>query len=218
MTSRTFEMGDYTFIRYDRLKITAAPQPKGGDRKLSSSEGIIWCKESLYKSLKLKRGWEGPLTLCTRDGKRWYVAFETYQKDDYIVDEVNDGDYGHWKLPNKKLVDPHHNGFVYELKDKATGRIYVGSKKFSQPDWKQYTGSGDFSELTVDDVEGRILYSLPTPGQLNAYEMREIYLRDALFTDKYANKQAEKRIRSSHLGLGFDPERHEAIVKAERWK
>ena len=210
-------MGDYTFIRYDLLKVNTAPQPKKGERKLSSSEGFIWCKESLYKSLKLKRGWEGPLTLCTRDGRRWYVAFETYQKDDYVVDEINEGDYGHWKLPNKELVDPHHIGFVYELKDKTTGRIYVGSKKFSQPDWKQYTGSGDFSELNIDDVEGRILYSLPTPGQLNAYEMREIYLRDALFRDDYANKQAEKRIRASHLGLGFDKERHERIVNAKRW-
>lgn len=210
-------MGDYTFIRYDRLKITATPQPKGGDRKLSSSEGTIWCKESLYKSLELKRGWEGPLTLCTRDGRRWYVAFETYQKDDYEVDEVNEGDYGHWELPNPSLVDPHHAGFIYELECKETGVRYVGSKKFSQPDWKQYTGSGAFAEVSVGSITARLLYSLPTPGQLNAYEMREIYLRDALFTDKYANKQAEKRIRSSHLGLGFDAERHLAITKAERW-
>ena len=218
MTSKTFEMGDYTFIRYDKIRITATPQPKGGDRKLSSSEGIIWCKESLYKSLELKRGWEGPLTLCTRDGKRWYVAFETYQKDDYIVDEVNDGDYGHWELPNPELVDPHDVGFIYELRCRATGRIYVGSKKFSQPDWKQYTGSGDFADHSLGDVHARILFSLPTLGQLNAYEMREIFLRDALFRDDYANKQAEKRIRSSHLGLGFDKERHEKIVKAKRWK
>jgi hypothetical protein len=217
MISKEFKMGDYTFIRYDRIRITAAPQPKGGERKLSSSEGNIWCKESLYKSLGLKRGWEGPLTLCTRDGRRWYVAFETYQKDDYIVDEVNEGDYGHWSLPNPKLVDPHHHGFVYELRNKATGRIYVGSKKFSQPDWKQYTGSGDFADCEVGDVDARILFSCPTAGQLNAYEMREIYLRDALFREDYANKQAEKRIRSSHLGSNYDPVRHQEIVKAERW-
>ena len=217
MTSRTFKMGDYTFIRYDQLKITATPQPKGGERRLASSEGIIWCKESLYKSLELKRNWVGPLTLCTRDSKRWYVAFETYQKDDYVVDEVNDGDYGHWELPNKKLVDPHHAGFVYELREVATGKTYIGSKKFSQPDWKQYTGSGEFAELTVADVVGRILYTLPTAGQLNAYEMREIYLRDALFRDDYVNKQAEKRIRASHLGSNFDSKRHLAITKAERW-
>ena len=209
-------MGDYTFIRYDRVKITSTPQPKGGERKLLSSEGPVWCKQSLYQSLGLKRGWEGPLTLCTRDGKRWYVAFETYQKDDYVVDEVNEGDYGHWNILDRSLVDPHHCGFIYELRCRSTGRLYVGSKKFSQPDWKQYTGSGEFADLTPDDVVATLLFTVPTVGQLNAYEMRELYIRDAIFDDNYANKQAEKRIRSSHLGKEFDHERHKRICKLPR--
>lgn len=85
-------------------------------------------------------------------------------------------------------------GFVYEIRNKATGKRYIGMKGFYatkagkkvESNWKVYQGS---NKLVADweDVEKEVLQVCRTKFEMSYTEIRYLIDRDALLRSDYEN-------------------------------
>lgn len=117
-------------------------------------------------------------------------------------------------------------GFVYEIHDLDTDRIYVGQKKASsrrkvnptrknglkrprrvtsESDWQEYWGSNEelkklVSEHGPDRFRRVVLRLCKTKAEMSYYEMREQIMRDVLLKpDRYFNRFVGGKIHGNHL-------------------
>ncbi len=131
-----------------------------------------------------------------------------------------------WLYNNTPFLEEdvgEHIGFVYLITEIATERMYIGkkiffnrvskpplkgkkkrriSKKFS--DWQSYYGSSDSLSQAVDSngfllYKREIIHLCSSKSQMSYLESKEIFLRDALLTDKYFNSWISCRIRKEQL-------------------
>ena len=109
-------------------------------------------------------------------------------------------------------------GFVYEIRNKINGRIYIGKKLFAkkilrdplkgstkkrhdrtESDWKEYWGSSvdllaDIKKYKKDNFERRILACYATKWECNYFELKEQMQRDVLRDPRYYNKYIRARM------------------------
>jgi hypothetical protein len=73
---------------------------------------------------------------------------------------LNESDTGHWKAW-KGFTNKGYWGFVYLIKDKTSGELYIGKKQFrsagrktrgTESDWKRYTSSHTLLKQRVKDL------------------------------------------------------------------
>lgn len=124
---------------------------------------------------------------------------------------------------NFTIAPEQYQGFVYEIQNLATGRLYIGQKNFwrvkkLQPlkgktnrrhrreatDWQDYFGSStellkDVETLGPDQFERRILYLCENRNQMNYFEAKEQFDRNVLFDRRYYNGIINCRISSKGL-------------------
>jgi hypothetical protein len=113
-------------------------------------------------------------------------------------------------------------GFVYQITNKITGKMYIGKKVFEnkktkyrkrkrnihyteESNWKEYTGSNKVlnDEILVQGIDNysfKILYLCKTRGEMTYLESREIFIRDALLQpSKYYNEWVTCKVSRRHL-------------------
>lgn len=130
-----------------------------------------------------------------------------------------------WMYKDKVFTSEDINnvhGFIYLIKEKSTGRMYIGQKHFwtkkirtinkkkkkvkCESDWKKYYSSSNYimekvSVEGTDDFERYILMLVQGDGMLNFYEMvLQIELK-VLLDDKYINGYVGGRISTSHIKM-----------------
>lgn len=118
-------------------------------------------------------------------------------------------DYGHWK--GKKFKPEDFFGFVYTIKNKKDGRVYIGQKMLhrtikrpplkgkknkrhskADSDWRTYTGSSkelnaDIEKLGKDNFEFKIVQLCETRWELSYTEYKKIIREDAIPNRNYYN-------------------------------
>lgn len=124
----------------------------------------------------------------------------------------------HWIYKNEKLVTPPENafGFVYEITNKITNRVYIGRKYLGttrkvkvkgstrrkiirgESNWAVYTGSciplnEDIKKYGKDKFKFEILIFGETKGQTNMAEETIQHCRKVLFNDSYYNDSIGSR-------------------------
>jgi len=152
----------------------------------TKNHGELRCKSNLRTKLKLKKDWKGDLTVWINPSNQTVcVAFD--QKA-HIVSGVNALPTGQWsldKLHRDNEINPYDNeGFIYEIKDKANGKRYIGKKSYwnyskgkrvRQSNWKTYGSSGvDTAEKVSNNPDAFSYYILreaPDKAALNYLEM-----------------------------------------------
>lgn len=120
-------------------------------------------------------------------------------------------------------------GFVYQITNIATGRMYIGKKlaKFAKTtykvvklkngtkkrkkirskinsDWQQYYGSSpnlteDINQLGTDNFKREILYYCKSKSECSYIEAREQFSRRVLESDDYYNGHIQVRVHGSHI-------------------
>jgi len=205
-------------IVYEDLEIySIQKQDKRGFNGLNTNHGHIRCKGDLKRKLELNNGWTGSLTIWVNPHtKQKCVAFQQDGHDKQI--NLN-SDSGHWNVLNPNLFDPYnHWGFIYCIENKLTNKKYIGSKTLRHRVWKQYEGSSvelldDIQESGKENFNFNIWYSCYTKSQVGYCEAYEQYCFEVLLSDKYYNKQIEKRTRKlTPFSFGL----FEEIKKARR--
>ena len=152
----------------------------------TKNHGELRCKSNLRTKLKLKKDWKGDLTVWINPSNQTIcVAFD--QKA-HIVSGVNALPTGQWsldRLHRNNEINPYDNeGFIYEIKDKANGKRYIGKKSYwnyskgkrvRQSNWKTYGSSGvDTAEKVSNNPDAfnyYILREAPDKAALNYLEM-----------------------------------------------
>lgn len=115
-------------------------------------------------------------------------------------------------------------GFVYEIENTATGKLYIGKKIFMsakkkvvagktkkfkvESDWKKYYGSNanikqDALTMGKEKFTRRILRLCGSKSEMSYYEMKEIFERDALIQKHYYNDWVSCRINRRNLRAIF---------------
>jgi hypothetical protein len=120
-------------------------------------------------------------------------------------------------------------GFVYQITNIATGRMYIGKKlaKFAKTtykvvklkngtkkrkkirskinsDWQQYYGSSpnlteDINILGNSNFKREILYYCKSKAECSYIEAREQFSRRVLESDDYYNGHIQVRVHGSHI-------------------
>jgi len=120
-------------------------------------------------------------------------------------------------------------GFVYQITNISTGRMYIGKKlaKFSKTtyktvklkngnkkrkkikskidsDWQQYYGSSpnlteDINQIGTDNFKREILYYCKSKAECSYIEAREQFARRVLESDDYYNGHIQVRVHGSHI-------------------
>jgi hypothetical protein len=120
-------------------------------------------------------------------------------------------------------------GFVYQITNIATGRMYIGKKlaKFAKTtykvvklkngtkkrkkirskinsDWQQYYGSSpnlteDINQQGTDNFRREILYYCKSKSECSYIEAREQFSRRVLESDDYYNGHIQVRVHGSHI-------------------
>lgn len=111
-------------------------------------------------------------------------------------------------------------GFVYLIRCKENGRLYIGKKNFWTPktrrlkgkkirskiesDWKDYYGSNkellaDVEKMGKDKFERVIIRFCKTKGEMSYYEAKEQFAVDAIIDEKYYNSWIMVRVREDHV-------------------
>jgi len=118
-------------------------------------------------------------------------------------------------------LDPKKDiGFVYLIKNKVSGKLYVGKKLFFfkgfkkikgkrkrtyiESDWKEYYGSNRLLQEDVqvsgpENFERTILHLCSSKGHCNYLELYEQITRNAIIDPGYYNDLIWVRINRSHL-------------------
>ncbi|MGL4843941.1 MAG: hypothetical protein ACRC2Y_04895 [Aeromonas veronii] len=87
-------------------------------------------------------------------------------------------------------------GFVYEIRNKATGKRYIGMKNFycvragkkAESDWKTYQGSNKLvADWAKEDIEKEVLQVCKTKFEMSYTEIKYLIDRDALLRRDYEN-------------------------------
>lgn len=96
-------------------------------------------------------------------------------------------------------------GFVYEIEELSTGRLYIGRRNFfsirkvkgfkrrqrRESDWQSYYSSHKglkaAAKANPADYQRIILHLCTSEGQLNFMEVREQFLREVLIDPRYLN-------------------------------
>lgn len=126
-----------------------------------------------------------------------------------------------WFFEGKEYeYDEAHYGFVYLIENLKSGRKYIGRKYLTkaatkqvkgkkkkirkESDWKDYYGSSpqlqqDVEQLGKDNFKRTILRLCKTRGEVNYFETKEIFDRDAILRDDYYNGIVQCRIHSNHV-------------------
>jgi len=173
--------------RYEDVIITEVSNvDSGGWVGITTEEhGEIRCKSNLRTKLKLKKGWEGDLTVWVNPKSSTVcVAFDQKAWQATGADALP---HGQWELiPNMADINPYENeGFVYMITEKSTGKKYVGKKSYwnyskgkrvRQSNWKTYGSSGvDTSQKVSDNPEAfdyLIMAEAPDKSSLNYLEIK----------------------------------------------
>jgi len=151
---------------------------------ITEEHGELRCKSNLRTKLKLKKGWEGDLTVWINPNSGTVcVAFDQKAWQATGADALP---YGQWTLMDQlESIDPYNNeGFVYILVEKATGKRYIGKKSYwnyskgkriRQSNWKTYGSSGvDTAEKVSNNPEAfeyLIAAEAPDKSALNYLEI-----------------------------------------------
>ena len=170
--------------RYEDVIITeVSTVDAGGWVGITTEEhGEIRCKSNLRTKLKLKKGWEGDLTVWVNPrGGTVCVAFDQKAWQATGSDALA---HGQW-YSTKELQPYDMEGFIYLITEKATGKGYVGKKsywnyskgtKVRQSNWKTYASSGvDTAQKVSDNPEHfkyTILEEAPDKSALNYLELK----------------------------------------------
>lgn len=132
-----------------------------------------------------------------------------------------------WIYENEEFTEDkigEYVGFVYLITEIETKKQYIGQKVFfnkvskpplkgkknrrrsrKQSDWQQYWGSNEELRALVDSIgtdkfQREILRLCSSKAELNYFEAREIFVRDALLQpDKFFNNWCSTRIQRNQL-------------------
>ena len=130
-----------------------------------------------------------------------------------------------WQYMGKDYTEanPAYQGFVYEITNLQSGRLYIGQKNFwrtiklsplkgktnrrhrrTETDWQQYFGSSrqlieDVEALGPDHFHRRILYMCANKNQMNYFESKEQFARDVLLNSNYYNAIINCRVTAKGL-------------------
>lgn len=127
---------------------------------------------------------------------------------------------------NNDLYDEtpeEYQGFVYQITELDTGKMYIGKKNFWKPktlpknskrsrrirtrvesDWRTYFGSSKEVQLLVEqkgqeNYKREILRLCRTKGEMSYYETKLQFEKDVLLRDEYYNSFIGCKIHSRHL-------------------
>lgn len=116
-----------------------------------------------------------------------------------------------------------YQGFVYQITELDTGKMYIGKKNFWKPktlpknskrsrrirtrvesDWRTYFGSSKEVQLLVEqkgqeNYKREILRLCRTKGEMSYYETKLQFEKDVLLRDEYYNSFIGCKIHSRHL-------------------
>jgi len=195
--------------RYEDVIITDVSKvDSGGWVGIYTEEhGEIRCKSNLRSKLGLKKGWEGDLTVWVNPRSSTVcVAFDQKAWKATGADALAKGQ---WSC-NFELHPYEKEGFVYLIREKSTGKGYVGKKSYwnyskgkrvRQSNWKTYSSSGVETAQKVSDnpehFEYEILCEAPDKSALNYLEVKwqvDLNVLTAL------DKQGEKLFFNKTLG------------------
>ena len=116
---------------------------------------------------------------------------------------------GNWKSP--------WVGFVYEVTEISTGKLYIGKKHFYskktlpgktnktrvESDWKTYATSNKYLKPAIkknpDNYSFRILYLCRDDSILSYLENKEMMERGALESDKFYNGNLKMNVMSTYV-------------------
>lgn len=120
---------------------------------------------------------------------------------------------------NEELIE-EYVGFVYEITNLITGRMYIGKKlfKFSRSksvkgkkkrvkiasDWKTYYGSNeelkqDVFKFGASKFKRKILRLCKTKGDCNYWEAKYQFEREVLENDSYYNTWISVKVHKKHV-------------------
>jgi len=129
-------------------------------------------------------------------------------------------------LYNEKIYDEtpeEYQGFVYQITELDTGKMYIGKKNFWKPktlpknskrsrrirtrvesDWRTYFGSSKEVQFLVEqkgqeNYKREILRLCTTKGEMSYYEAKLQFEKDVLLRDEYYNSFIGCKIHSRHL-------------------
>jgi hypothetical protein len=136
-----------------------------------------------------------------------------------------------WYYENQLITELPEDcvGFVYNITNTITGRMYIGKKlaKFSKTtyktvklkngtkkkkkirnkidsDWQEYYGSSpelgkDVTQLGTENFRREILYYCKSKSECSYIEAREQFSRRVLESDDYYNGHIQVRVHGSHI-------------------
>lgn len=127
-------------------------------------------------------------------------------------------DLGHWLLSEGIFLNEDTFGFIYEITNTVTGKMYIGKKQckskfkrkplkgrknkrieIKESDWKEYTSSSnelnkDIKKYGKDKFIFKILRACGSKWELAYFEIREQLEKDVLLRDDYYNGIINVRI------------------------
>jgi hypothetical protein len=122
-----------------------------------------------------------------------------------------------------KETPEEYQGFVYQITELDTGKMYIGKKNFWKPkilpknskrsrrvrtrvesDWRTYFGSSEEVKLLIEkkgeeNYKREILRLCQTKGEMSYYEAKLQFEKDVLLSDEYYNNFIGCKIHSRHL-------------------
>lgn len=130
-----------------------------------------------------------------------------------------------WSYNEKEFNDTpeEYQGFVYQITELDTGKMYIGKKNFWKPkilpknskrsrrvrtrvesDWRTYFGSSKEVQLLIEEkgkenYKREILRLCTTKGEMSYYEAKLQFEKDVLLSDEYYNNFIGCKIHSRHL-------------------
>lgn len=142
-----------------------------------------------------------------------------------------------WLYKNKVFTSEDINnvhGFIYLIKEKSTGRMYIGQKHFwtkkirmvnkkkkkikCESDWKKYYSSSNYimekvATEGIDDFERYILMMVQSSGMLNYAELLlQVDFRVLENPEKFINGYIGGRISTSHIKMENIVDRDEQMI------
>ena len=127
-------------------------------------------------------------------------------------------DLGHWILNEDVIFNDQSFGFIYEIKNTVTGKMYSGKKQcnsrikrkpwkgkkrnridYKESDWRLYTGSSvelnaDIEKFGKKSFVFTIIKVCDSKWALAYYEIKEQIKRDVIISDNYYNGILNVRI------------------------
>jgi len=122
-----------------------------------------------------------------------------------------------------KETPEEYQGFVYQITELDTGKMYIGKKNFWKPkilpknskrsrrvrtrvesDWRTYFGSSEEVKLLIEkkgeeNYKREILRLCQTKGEMSYYEAKLQFEKDVLLSNEYYNNFIGCKIHSRHL-------------------